>query len=88
MTRVLTIRIAPILLAKAEARAHQLGMDRADYVRGLIQRDLVDASRAAPPRFASEDLVGTFRLGGKSATNERVRARLRTRSVSRREAHR
>ena len=88
MTRVLTVRIAPILLAKAEARANQLGMDRADYVRGLIQRDLAEASRRAPHRFASEDLVAAFWLGGNSATNERVRERLRTRSVSHREANR
>ena len=38
MTRVLTVRIAPGLLAKAEARATQLGLDRAGYLRNLEAR--------------------------------------------------
>jgi uncharacterized protein len=69
---VLTVRIAPELLAKAEQRALQLGLDRARYVRSLIQEDLKAAKGKPGCRFASEDLVGAFRLGGSSATNERV----------------
>ena len=80
------MRIAPGLLAKAEARASQLGLDRARYVRNLIERDLENAADAPQRRFASEDLVGRFRLGGQSAGNDRVREQLKARSH--REAHR
>lgn len=80
MSRVLTVRIAPGLLAKAEARAVQLGLDRAGYVRSLIEHDLKNSNPKSRPRFASEDLVGAFRLGGVSATNERVRETLRRRT--------
>jgi hypothetical protein len=76
------------LLAKAEARAVQLGLDRAGYVRSLIEHDLetsIDKSRRG---FVSEDLVGAFRLGGEPATNRRVRENLRRRSFSKRETDR
>ena len=76
MSRVLTVRIRPELLAKAEERAVQLGLDRAGYVRNLIEQDL-KSSRMSRRRFASEDLVGAFRLGGQSATNQRVRDQMR-----------
>jgi len=80
--------MAPSLLAKAEARAVRLGLDRAGYVRSLIEHDLA-SGRAEPRRkFASEDLVGAFRLGGVSATNRRVRENLKRRIGSRREANR
>jgi hypothetical protein len=88
MSRVLTVRIAPGLLAKAEARAVRLGLDRASYVRSLIQHDLATATARSRPPFASEDLVGAFRLGGESATNPRVREALRRRSGSKRETDR
>ena len=81
MSRILTVRIAPELLAKAEARAVQLGLDRAGYVRSLIEHDLESSTGRPRRRFASEDLVGAFRLGGKPATNKRVRENLRRRSV-------
>jgi len=80
MSRILTVRIAPELLAKAEARASQLGLDRARYFRNLIERDVENGATAQRRRFASEDLVGRFRLGGRSATNQRVRETLRRRS--------
>lgn len=76
MPEVLTVRIAPELLAKADARAAQLGVERARYVRSLIERDLESANAGTKRRFASEDLVGRFQLGGKSATNRRVRERV------------
>src|SRR5688500_2220875 len=79
MSRILTVRVAPDLWAKAERRAVQLGLDRAGYVRSLIEEDLKTASKKSGHRFASEDLVGAFQLGGGSATNERVRKRLRAR---------
>jgi hypothetical protein len=86
MSHILTVRIAPGLLAQAEARASQLGLDRAGYVRSLIERDVENGNTAARRRFASEDLVGRFRLGGRPASNQRVREILRRRSSH--EAHR
>ena len=80
MTKVLTVRIEPELLGKAEARAVELGMDRAGYVRGLIEEDLARAGKKRGARFASEDLVGKYRLGGKPATNARAREQLRKRA--------
>ncbi len=88
MSKVLTVRIAPGLLAKAEARAVRLGLDRAGYVRSLIEHDLKTSTAQPRPQFASEDLVGAFRLGGASATNWRVRETLRRRSRPRRETDR
>ena len=88
MSRVLTVRIAPGLLAKAEARAVRLGLDRAGYVRSLIEHDLETSTGQARRQFASEDLVGAFRLGGESATNRRVRETLRRRSFAKRETDR
>lgn len=81
MTRVLTVRIEPNLLSRAEARAARLGLDRAGYLRNLIERDLEAAEASTGTRFASEDLVGTFRLGGRSATNAVVREKLRRRTA-------
>lgn len=72
MSRALTVRIEPSLLSRAEARAARLGLDRAGYVRNLIQRDLEELDSTARSRFASEDLVGRFRLGGASTTNARA----------------
>ena len=88
MSRVLTVRIAPGLLARAEARAVRLGLDRAGYVRSLIEHDLKTSTAQSRPQFASEDLVGAFRLGGVSATNERVRQSLRRRASPKRETDR
>ncbi len=88
MSRVLTVRIEPELLSRAEARAVQLGLDRAGYVRDLIERDLEVGGSPIRRKFASEDLVGAFRLGGVSATNARVREHLRRRITDRRETHR
>jgi hypothetical protein len=81
MTKVLTVRIPVDLLGRAEARAHRLGLDRAKYVRQLIEQDVEAAGgqEAAKGRFASEDLAGTFRLGGRPATNPRVRRQLSAR---------
>ena len=68
------------MLSRAEARAARLGLDRARYVRNLIEQDLEHGNAATRSRFASEDLVGAFRLGGQLATNSRVRENLRRRS--------
>lgn len=88
MSQVLTVRIDPELLSRAEARAAHLGLDRAGYVRSLIEQDLDRPKGRGRRRFASEDLVGAFRLGGTVATNSRVRDQLRMRSRPRRETDR
>lgn len=80
MTSVLTIRVPPLLLSQAEARAARLGLDRAKYVRGLIERDLAESAETRVHQFSSEDLAGVLKLGkGGSATNDRVRKQLRAR---------
>lgn len=88
MTRVLTVRIAPDLLGKAEARAASLGVDRAKYVRGLIEEDLAAGSGKGPYRFASEDLIGSVPLGQGPYTNARIRAKIRARLKAKGEKNR
>ena len=44
MTKVLTVRVPPELLTRMEAKAVSLGLDRAKYVRSLIEEDLVAGS--------------------------------------------
>jgi hypothetical protein len=88
MTQVLTVRVRPELLAKADARAAQLGLDRGKYVRDLIERDVSQPGIAPGRRFASEGFIGSADLGAGPYTNERVRAIVRTRLRSKREAHR
>jgi hypothetical protein len=77
MTKILTLRLDPVLLAKAEARAARLGVDRAKYVRSLIEEDLASGGKTAGPGFASSDLAGMYEGGGKAATNPETRARMR-----------
>jgi hypothetical protein len=75
MTQVLTVRVPPELLAKADARAAQLGLDRGKYVRSLIEQDLVaTAGQQRRRRFASEEFIGSVPLGRGPYTNPRVRA--------------
>jgi hypothetical protein len=81
MSKVLTVRIASELLAKAEARAIELGLDRAGYIRNLIERDLETDGKRGKRRFVSEDLLGAFRLGSQPATNPRARRMLRKRAA-------
>lgn len=86
MTKVLTLRLPPELLNKAERRATMLGLDRAKYVRGMIERDVARKSNGRPRKhvFASEDLAGYYEGDGLSATNEQVRERLRQRASGKR----
>jgi len=76
MTKVLTLRIDPVLLEKAEARAARLGVDRAKYVRLLIEEDLASGGMRSDSGFASSDLAGIYQGTGKAATNQETRARL------------
>jgi hypothetical protein len=88
MSQVLTVRIAADLLSRADARAARLGLDRARYVRSLIEQDLLQSEALKRGQFASEDLVGALRLDGEPATNRKVRENLRRRARSQREANR
>jgi len=88
MTQVLTVRVPPELMSRAEARAARLGVDRATYVRGLIEEDLEREDKSGEHRFGSEDLAGYYTGTGKAATNAVVRENLRQRKSARRERHR
>jgi hypothetical protein len=81
MTKVLTIRLDPDLLGKAEARAARMGLDRAKYVRSLIEEDLAGAEKTTSRKFASEDLAGIYEGSGKAATNATTRDRLKQRAA-------
>jgi predicted DNA-binding protein len=82
MTKILTIRLDPDLLGRAEARAARMGLDRAKYVRSLIEDDLAGAEKTSPRQFASEDLAGMYEGCGEAATNARARTRLRDRVLN------
>ncbi len=88
MTKVLTIRIPPALLSKAEAKAARLGLDRAKYVRGLIEEDLAKPEPKTKHQFASEDLVGSLSLEEGPYTNEKVREVMRARLLAKRDRNR
>ena len=84
MTKILTVRLPAELHQKAEARALRLGLDRAKYVRSLIEGDVSEAARNPQSNFASEDLVGLYQLGAGPATNASVRQRLQAGAAARR----
>jgi hypothetical protein len=84
MTKVLTIRVPVDLLHRAEAKAALLGLDRAKYLRGLIEDDLRADSISSTSRFASEDLAGIHVAEDPApATNDRVREKMRSRARDR-----
>ena len=84
MTKILTVRLPAELHEKTEARAMRLGLDRAKYVRSLIEDDLSGARDKTQRVFASEDLVGLYQGDTEPATNATVRERLRARAAPRR----
>ena len=88
MTQVLSVRIPPGLLSKAEARAARLGLDRAKYVRSLIEEDLASDKSKPTHKFASEDLIGCYEGDGRSATNTVVREKMRGHAPAKREKDR
>ena len=89
MTQVLTVRVPPDLMAKAEARAAQLGLDRGKYVRSLIEQDVSDSGKTRRTRtFASEGFIGSAPLARGPYTNRRVRAIVRERLAKSREKDR
>lgn len=89
MTQVLTVRVSPELIAKADERAAQLGLDRGKYVRGLIEQDVVAGAKPVRRRrFASEDFIGSVPLGQGPYTNRRVRSIVAERVAKGREKNR
>lgn len=89
MTQILTVRVPPELMVKADARAAQLGLDRGKYVRSLIEQDVAQGTRArAARRFASEDFIGSAPLRRGPYTNRVVRAIVRERLARTREKDR
>lgn len=89
MTRILTVRVPPDLVAKADARAAELGLDRGKYIRSLIEQDVSSAGRDRRKRaFASEDFIGSAPLGSGPYTNRKVRELVRERLRTKREKDR
>ena len=88
MTQILTVRVSPALVAKADARAAELGLDRGKYVRSLIEQDLDTARHPRKRRFASEPFIGSVPLARGPYTNRRVRAIIRARLGATREKDR
>lgn len=88
MTQVLTVRVPPDLMAKADERAAQLGVDRGHYVRGLIEQDTSGAAKPSRRKFASEAFIGSAPLGRGPYTNRRVRDLVRERLAAKREKNR
>jgi hypothetical protein len=89
MTRVLTVRVSPALVAKADARAAELGIDRGKYVRSLIEQDVNTSRRSRRKRtFASEDFIGSASVGDGPYTNRRVRTLIQARLGAKREKNR
>jgi hypothetical protein len=83
MTKILSVRLPADLHDKAKARAIRLGLDRAKYVRSLIEDDISAGDGEKARCFASEDLAGLYEIGPVAATNTEVRERLRNRALSR-----
>lgn len=81
MTKILTLRLPAELHEKAEARALRLGLDRAKYVRSLIEDDLSGSSGKTSRVFSSEDLAGLYQGDAGTATNASSRERLRRRAA-------
>jgi len=80
MTKIFTLRLDAVLLNETEARAARLGLNRAAYVRSLIQVDLSKTEETKAGSFSSEDLAGMYEGNGRVASNPEVRSRLRARS--------
>ena len=73
MTRPISLRARPSIIAALDARAAKLGQDRTQYILTLVERDLTEEKAARKHRFASDDLIGSVRTGLKSGDNATVR---------------
>ena len=89
MTQILTVRVPPDLIAQADRRAAELGLDRGKYVRSLIEQDVrMNSTRGSKRKFVSENFIGSVPLARGPYTNRRVRAIVRERLAAKREEDR
>lgn len=71
MTKLLSIRVKPEILAAIDERSGELGRNRSQYILDLIQNDIGKAKSRR--RFSSEDLLGSLRTGISAGDNSTVR---------------
>ena len=79
MTKPLSIRARPAVIAAIDARAAKLGQDRTKYILSLVRQDLAEEQTPRSHQFASEDLIGSMRTGLKSGNNATIRRLARER---------
>jgi hypothetical protein len=79
MTKLLSLRVKPGLLARIDSRSVELGNNRSEYILGLVERDLEFAEHQRGHRFGSDDLVGAFQTGLPLGDNATVRSVVRGR---------
>ena len=79
MTKPISLRARPSVIAAIDARAARLGQDRTKYILTLVERDLSEALTPRRHKFASHDLIGSVSTGLKSGDNATVRRVVRQR---------
>ena len=79
MTRPISLRARPSVIAAIDARAAKLGQDRTKYILTLVERDITGEKASRKHRFASGDLIGSMRTGLKFGDNATVRRLARER---------
>ena len=86
MTKPISLRARPSVIAAIDARAARLGQDRTKYILSLVEQDLTEEKKT-PRRykFASHDLIRCVSIGNGPATNENTRRIIRQRLKERRE---
>lgn len=58
-------------------RVRDLGCNRSQYVIKLLEKDIEESRKETRRRFASEDLIGSFRTGLSKGDNATVRDHIR-----------
>jgi hypothetical protein len=79
MTKLLSVRVDPGVMAQIDSRSAELGRNRSEYILALVERDLEQARGERGHRFASADLIGSLRTGISSGDNATVREIVRKR---------
>ena len=77
MTKPLSLRAQPALIAAIGARATQLGLNRSKHILPLVEQYLSREKARRRHRFASRDLIGCVSTGLKSGDNATVRKLIR-----------
>jgi len=73
---LLLLLAATALLISSASRIGHTELNAKSNCENLIEPDLDNSASEKRHKFASEDLVGSFRLGGKPATNQQAREKL------------